>query len=180
MKPASISVACLISLWAMPIAALAAEDDFFGGFGDKGKIIIYASAAKKVVAPMRFGTDPKAAKGKYLEIPDSPPGGEKLKTGHAFIDFEVKEKGDYCLHLRAWWPDACGNSMYVSVDDSKKKVWIEDATVKHWHWVKARRKTFLLDKGKHTIKVMNREDGARFDQILLTTDKEYVPQGTEE
>ena len=157
------------------------DDDVFGGFEDTGRIVINAASAKKVVPPMRWGKDAKAAKGKFLEIPDSGKGGAKVKEGqgHAVFEFEAKEEAKYYLHVRVWWTDGCGNSINVAVD-GKKNVRIEDPTYKHWHWVKAKRKVIKLGKGKHTLKVSNREDGARFDQILLTNDKEYVPQGIEE
>lgn len=294
------ALACL----AAPVAHGA--DDFFGAPADTGKIVINAASAKEVVLPMREGRDSKAAKGAFLEIPDSgtngpntgswllqpnaildwrgfcsklnsqrsknvpTPGGRiwellspqarkavedaasgaaldlarkssvikslndvlkrrdfhqaesfsrvgisqkterflrtigllpriaaqwanrmlleeswpgDISSGHALFEFKVKEPGKYYLYLRAWWPDACGNSFFVFLNG--KKVWLEDQTMGHWHWVKARSKVFKLAKGKQTLKVACREDGARFDQVLLTKKGEkgeeaYVPVGIEE
>jgi len=169
----------------MAIAALAAclplqaADDFFGGGDDTGKIVINAADAKKVVPPMRMVDDATAAKGKRLEIPDSAKGAPKIKGGEAQFEFVVKEDGKYYLHMRAFWPDACANSMYVEVAGKPKKK-IEDSTVEHWHWVPLKMAVFKLKKGKTTLVVKNREDGARFDQVLLTTDKDAVPVGIEE
>ena len=154
-----------------------ADDGFFGGFEDATKIVINAADAKKVVAPMRMREDPKAAKGKYLDTPDSPPGGKKIKGGHAEFEFDVKEEGKYYLHVRVWWPDACGNTLLAFVDGKRKTV--TSPTTKHWRWVKVEH-LFRLGAGKHKLKVANGEDGARFDQVLLTTDKRYVAVDIEE
>ena len=146
----------------------------FGGFEDTGRIVINAASAKKVVAPMRWGKDEKAAKGKFLEIPDSGKGGTKVKEGHghAIFEFEAKEEGKYYIHVRVWWADGCGNSINVAVD-GKKSIRIEDPTYKHWHWVKGPR--LQLTEGWHWIRFQNREDGAKLDQFLLTTSSRYVP-----
>lgn len=156
-----------------------ADDGFFGGFEDATKIVINAADAKKVVAPMRMREDPKAAKGKYLDTPDSPPGGKKIKGGHAEFEFEIKAEGIYLLHLRGWWPDACGDTVYIHLDE-KTRFRLGGPTQKCWKWVTPRNKLFNLTKGKHALKVANSEDGARFDQIVLTKDKEYVPVEIEE
>ena len=182
----SIALATASALMLLASSCFAAEGkkdedtDFFGGgFGDASKIVINAADAKKVVAPMRVREDKEAAKGKYLDTPDSPPGGKKIKGGHAEFEFEVKEAGIYCLHLRGWWPDACGDSVYASID-GKTRFRLTGPTMKCWKWVTAKNKLFKLSEGKHALKVANCEDGARFDQVLLTKDKDYVPVGVEE
>ena len=183
MRFIALATASVLMLLASP--GFAAEgkkdagDDFFGGFEDTTKIIINAADAKKVVAPMRIREDKKAAKGKCLDTPDSGQKKKKITDGHAEFEFEVKESGKYVLHIRALWPDACGNTLVVFVDKERKKS-VTDPTTKHWHWVKAMRRVYKLAAGKHKLKVANGEDGAAFDQVLLTTDKEYVPQGIEE
>ena len=108
---------------------------------------------------------------------------DDISQGHAAFEFEVKDAGKYFLHVRVWWPDACGNSLFVFVGG--KKVWIEDQTMGHWHWVKARGKVFKLVQGKQTLKVACREDGARFDQVLMLKkppkgEEPCVPVGIED
>ena len=169
-----------VAVFAAASVPLAAEEDFFGGGGDTSKIVISAADAKTVAPPMRYGQDADAAKGRYLEIPDSGKGGTKVKAGvgHAEFGFEAKEAGRYYLHVRAWWPDACGNSVDVSINGKTKTV--TDSTTKNWHWVKLPMQRFKIKKGRNTLRVINREDGARFDQVLLTTDDSLVPIGVEE
>jgi hypothetical protein len=63
----------------------------------------------------------------------------------------------------SWWTD-------------KPAVYIEDATYQTWHWVKGPRLT--LSAGQHTIRIQNREDGARLDQFMLINSTRYVPTGS--
>ncbi|NLZ63533.1 MAG: hypothetical protein GX902_06960, partial [Lentisphaerae bacterium] len=48
-----------------------------------------------------------------------------------------------------------------------------------WHWLESP-KLYKLAAGKHELRLLNREDGIAFDQILITTDHEYFPQEIEE
>jgi len=54
-----------------------------------------------------------------------------------------------------------------------------DGTYHTWHWLESP-KTYKLTAGKHTITLLNREDGIMFDQMLITNDMAYFPQGIEE
>jgi len=77
---------------------------------------------------------------------------------------------------------ACGNSVFVKVDEAGKPMAVgNDGTYNAWHWLKVPvPQPYELGAGKHQIIVLNREDGIRLDQLLLTGDLEYVPQGIEE
>lgn len=147
--------------------------------------------------PMVQGSSGK----KYLEIPQgtnetneagtedetaerSGKKGDKLKEkpGHAVFTFEVRKPGRYYLWCRVWWLDTCGNSFFMSMDKGTRFVFGDDRTCGCWHWVKIRVKLahLKLAEGKHTLKVMHREDGVRLDQILLVNDRRYVPVGVED
>jgi hypothetical protein len=56
---------------------------------------------------------------------------------------------------------------------------LNDGTFDAWHWLEVP-KLYTLDKGKHDLYILDREDGIRIDQILVTNDTEYYPQGIEE
>ena len=86
----------------------------------------------------------------------------------------------YTLWIRAYWDDSCGNSLGVQVGDTKEFM-VEDTTYKTWHWVKSppRLQQLALEPGETTLTVKNREDGVRWDQILLTPSKRYVPVAAE-
>jgi len=117
----------------------------------------------------------------YLAIKQGagdPPGA----NGSAAIKFDVKDAGRYYLWCRVWWLDACGNSLGIHINDAAPFSFGQDRTFKSWHWVQAPKRLdqLKLSKGIKTLTISHREDGVRIDQILLTTNKRYVPVGIEE
>lgn len=152
-------------------------------------ICFNADTATKVEAPMELAALPAVpadirdlvskgpASGKILLIAQ----GKGTEGGVASYTFMVAEAGEYYLWCRTWWLDECGNSFFISLDDAKPFVFGEDSTLKSWHWVRAplRLKQLTLEKGSHTLTFKNREDGPCLDQILLTSDKNYVPVDVE-
>ncbi|MCH7889389.1 MAG: hypothetical protein IIA00_08945 [Proteobacteria bacterium] len=94
--------------------------------------------------------------------------------GTAEVSFDVPEKGDYRIYMRAKWCCSCGNSFYFTVDDGPVRVFEENGgTYGAWIWGAYRDGGKVakldLDAGPHVLKLAFREDGARLDQVLLTT-----------
>lgn len=119
----------------------------------------------------------EASGGGYIEIPDGV--GKPPKVGgEAVYSFEVAETGEYVFWGRAWWQDSCGNSLTLVLDDGKPFIFGEDGTYRKWHWVKGMRTT--LAAGQHRLRIQNREDGVKLDEILLSRNIDYVPVGIEE
>lgn len=158
-----------------------------------GRICFEAESAAPVTAPMRVtgGDQPlpadakeaavwAAASGKaFLEVPEGV-GKPPEVGGEATCTFAVKEGGVYYLWCRVWWLDGCGNSVTLHVDGGQGIAFGQDGTYKTWHWVKAPSKPVLdLAPGRHTLKLANREDGVRIDQVLLVQEKRYVPVDVE-
>ncbi len=112
-----------------------------------------------------------------IEIPQGSGNPPEVTKGSASWTFEVKEGGTYIVWCRVWWIDECGNSFGLSVDGAKAFSFGQDATYKRWHWVKSppRLAQLKLKKGKHTLKLTNREDGIRLDQIFITNERDNVP-----
>ena len=100
--------------------------------------------------------------------------------GDATLTFTLPSDGEYILWGRAWWDDECGNSLTLSIDDGRDFSFGQDPTYKTWHWIRStpRLKQLKLTAGKHTLKIKNREDGIKLDQVLFTKSKRYVPIGT--
>ena len=46
-----------------------------------------------------------------------------------------------------------------------------------WSWAKSPQ-SYSLSPGTNTIQIIMREDGAKIDKIILTTDAGYTPSGT--
>ncbi len=152
-------------------------------------ICFNAVTAEALEAPMEIATSTNApmeirdklekgaAGGAFLEIAQGKGYPPKMTSGMASFTFTVESEGDYYLWCRSWWLDECGNSFLINIDEAKPFIFGEDSTFKTWHWVKApaRLKQLTLTKGKHVLTFRNREDGVYLNQILLTSDKKYVP-----
>lgn len=147
--------------------------------------IIDASEAVTITPPVEKGEDSLAATGKALKIPDkkgTPPDGKDpaMEYGGAIFKCELTAEAECKIWLRVWWDGSCGNTINLKVDDEPKSVTVgNDGTYRTWHWMEAP-KSYKLSKGTHTITLLNREDGIMFDQMLITNDMQYVPQGIEE
>lgn len=108
------------------------------------------------------------------------------RKGLVVYRIRVPTDGKYVLWGRKYWMHGCGNSMFISVD-TKKNVLGEDGNYERWQWWQVQTgdpdspnkqtAVFDLKKGEHIIIVANREDGARLDQLCLTTDQRVVPGG---
>ena len=154
-----------------------------------GAVCVEAEAAATVEKPMvlvRESAPPegiKAVEGAsehaYLEIPQGAGNPPTNNAGKAVFALDVPADGDYAVWLRAYWDDSCGNSFTVQVDDKPGFVMGEDATYRAWHWVRYPVSKMAppphLAKGSHTLTILNREDGVRLDQVLLSADKRFVP-----
>jgi len=144
------------------------------------KICFEAETAEKIEAPVVLVTNGiEGASGAYLEIPEGAGNPPKVTDGKAVFSFEVPDEGVFTLWCRVWWDGECGNSFTARMDDLPAFLFGEDATYKAWHWVKyplARTAAPLrLAKGRHSLVFLNREDGVRLDQVLLSADRRFVP-----
>ena len=150
------------------------------------RILLEAESAQSVGEPFAVvaadapGAKPGASGG-YLEI--APGKGkapeDKDKAAKAALAFEVDADDSFTLWLRVMWDGECNNSFNAQFDEGPRFLAGEDPTFKKWHWVKypvaKNAPPTKLAKGTHTLTLYHRQDGVRVDQILLTTDKRYVP-----
>lgn len=161
-----------------PAVPAAAGQDVF-------RVLNAAADAKTIAPPFEKAPDSQSAKGTILRVPDgkgTPPEGQDpdLKYGGAVYEVELAAPATCKIWIRAWWEGSCGNTVCLRVDDGGKILTIgNDGTYDAWHWLEAP-VTFTLDKGVHTLYLLNREDGIRIDQILITSQMDYYPQGCEE
>jgi hypothetical protein len=174
--PAGGTEAAAPAATATPTVTFQTDAEFFR--------ILNPEAAKTVTPPMESAKDPTGAKGVVLRIPDEkgkPPDGAEpdMKYGGATYELEMPKNLKCRVWMRVWWEGACGNSLFLRVEDGKPLVLGNDGTYNVWHWL-AVPATVELKQGKNTLYVLNREDGIRLDQVLITGDAEYVPQGIEE
>lgn len=160
-------------------------------FAGGATVLFEAESAELVVAPFirikaadpPAGIEPVAgaSKDEYLAVPQGAGNPPEVLGGKAEFEVEIPADGLYTMWIRAWWDDSCGNSVGVQIGDLAEFM-IEDTTYKTWHWVRSppRLSQLRLSAGSVRITLHNREDGIRIDQILLTTNRRFVPVGIEE
>ena len=147
--------------------------------------IIDAGEVVNITAPVEKGTDSQAFKNTVLKIQDgkgTPPDDKEpaMEFGGAEFSFELPSDAECKVWLRVWWDGSCGNTINLKMDDEPKSITVgNDGTYRTWHWLEAP-KIYKLASGKHSLFLLNREDGIMFDQLLITNDHQYVPQGIEE
>jgi len=147
-------------------------------------LVIDATEAVEFTPPVIKDKDPRAAHGVILRIPDEkgkPPEGAQpdMKYGGAKYIVDVPCNVLCNVWVRVWWEGSCGNSLYYRHPDGTTLAVGNDGTYNAWHWLRVPG-TFKFHKGKNVFYLLNREDGIRIDQILITGDLAYVPQGIEE
>jgi hypothetical protein len=153
-------------------------------FGQGFLRVVDAGDATEIGAPMRKESDSQAAKGTILNVPDKsgvPPNeaAAGLAHGGALFEIEVPEDMECMVWIRVWWTGSCGNSVFIKVGDEGHPMRVgDDGTYEAWHWMPTP-DVVKLAKGKNKVYLLNREDGIRFDQMLVTDDLNYSPVGIE-
>jgi hypothetical protein len=104
------------------------------------------------------------------------PGAGMHKDSNTYLTFniDITRGGTFYVWLLGYGPDDRADSFFVQSDGGGRVR--ANLTRKTWSWKRAGT-TITLDDGAHILKLMNREDGASADKILLTRDKDYVPKG---
>ncbi|HTL51944.1 MAG TPA: hypothetical protein VL860_05130 [Planctomycetota bacterium] len=107
-------------------------------------------------------------------------GGQKdyAFPGTVEYQFELAKADSYVTFVHANFQDDCGNSVFVKVDDGPIYR-IEYAVAKEFNteykWTcplsEGNPVTLKLEAGKHTMTLLNREDGIKIDQILICSKK---------
>lgn len=152
------------------------------------RVCLEAEHAESIEPPMEIvhvdadaDADQAVSGNAYLQIARGKGNPPEMPHGAAEIAFSVREAGEYRLWCRVWWTDGCGNSFTVRINDGKPFSFGLNSVFRRWHWVSAppRLPQLKLEPGTHRLRIENREDGVRIDQILLTNDRRFVPVGIE-
>lgn len=172
MKMLLCSVGVAAALLALASAPAAAQS-----------VCVEAESAAIVTPPMLVSSNAadaavkSASGGRCLDVPQGV-GKPPDVGGEAVLALRVAAAGEYVLWARVWWLDSCGNSLTLVLDGGRPFAFGQDATYTSWHWVRGMKVT--LAAGAHELRIQNREDGVKVDQVLLTRDADYVPVGAEE
>jgi hypothetical protein len=135
-----------------------------------------------LTSPMIVASDAAASGGQYVHVPNAnqvvtdpttQPGGQVSYT------FTLPE-GTYVIWGRVRAANGGDNSFWVSMDGGPFALW-NMPVGSSWVWDQVNNAgvadpvLFPLTAGTHTLVVKQREDGARLDRLLITSDQAFVP-----
>ncbi len=140
--------------------------------------ILFEAEAGEIEAPVALFEKSDCSNGQYVLAPEGPEHKEISIGGEVTYRIRADEPGMYTLWLRTRFSGACGNSLDVLLDGAPMGT-VEDGVFEAWHWTPLRARRLRLDDGPHLLTIVNREDGSAWDQVLLTQDKDYRPDGVE-
>ncbi|MCE5239746.1 hypothetical protein LLH23_14865 [bacterium] len=88
------------------------------------------------------------------------------RVGWIAWGIDVPVAGSYMLSADCWWLDDKGNSLFLQVDDGPEVVFGNDGEMGRWHVVRAG-EALRLTAGRHVIRLVNREDGAKVRRLTI-------------
>ncbi len=93
------------------------------------------------------------------------------------IDFPAK--GKYTIWMRSWGPNPNGDSVFMGLDmQSPERLSLFHIGNGKLQWSRHKDWSFEINEpGMHTFSVWMREDGCAFDRLILTTDRNFKPEG---
>jgi hypothetical protein len=159
-----------------------------GGTGGSGAVNLFFEAESgAITSPLQKASDASASGGQFITVAagnnsqTTPP-----TTGRATYDFSVNTPGTYKVWGRVMAPTNSDDSFWVSMDGGAFVKWndiFNRAGGTTWKWDDVRNSdnsnavvTFNLGTGSHQLVVAYREDGAKLDRILVTSDLASIPQ----
>jgi len=113
--------------------------------------------------------------GSFMTIPESfgdDYDGNGSPNAKVNYKLKVETSGTYKIWLRSYGANDTSDSFYVQTDGGSKEA--KAFIAGDWRWVKVSR---YLSAGEHTLTISLREDGAKLDKILITSDSSFTPYG---
>ncbi|MBN1926121.1 MAG: T9SS type A sorting domain-containing protein, partial [Prolixibacteraceae bacterium] len=117
-------------------------------------------------------TDPNASNNKYVTVKsgnNSADAAPANATGQISYTFNVNESGKYSMYARVICPNANDDSFWLKMDNGSFSRWNDITPSSTWIWVKYPN-PYTLSTGSHTFTVGYREDGAKLDKLLFSTE----------
>ncbi|MCJ8329781.1 MAG: hypothetical protein HRT89_08265 [Lentisphaeria bacterium] len=118
--------------------------------------------------------------GDSLQVIHLPLGVVKDKNkakGIASYKLDLDDDREVNFWFRVKWNGTCANSFNLRFTGEPAKVIGDDDSLE-WHWVRGPQ-DYNLSKGEFKFDIEQREDDIMIDQIYLTDNKTFVPQGIE-
>lgn len=122
----------------------------------------------------------------YIGVPES---SANTDDGYAEVIFNIENDGEYIIFCKVLANNGGNNSFKIQMDGEETFNWhIKYSSEVHWDVIKSGRDatnnddytmidptSFYLNKGVHTLKVLERERGTLIDKILITNDINFDP-----
>lgn len=151
------------------------------GGGNGLQVELESLAAQSSFAPFVAGSDAAASGGRFIEWPNN--GANQLlasaadtATGRVEIPFTLSQTANVRFDLQANMPNAADDSFYYKLDAG---AWITHNNVSGSGWLTYTPTTFSgLAAGSHSLRILRREDGARFDKVTLTPSSGSIALGS--
>jgi O-antigen ligase len=177
-KAGAVAAALLIGvLLHTKRAPLESYDDIaaadLSGAG-RSVVVLEAEDCSTLVAPMRRNQRGDASSGSCVGV-DEFAGKPPAVEGSATYSVNITQHGRYRIWLRAWWSDGCANSIAASLDNQPAYLLGNDGNYHNWHWVRG--PVTELRAGAHLLTLLEREDNMEIDEIALSNDDAFVPNG---
>jgi hypothetical protein len=96
-------------------------------------------------------------------------------NGKATYKFKIPYPGVYYVWVRTMWQDIASNRIDFQVNEGRPKYIGEDATYRFWHWTGGR--PARCRTGWNSLVLQNMDMGVKIDQILLTSNPDFIPLG---
>jgi len=148
-----------------------------------------SNSSAKISSPFLIKEDPAASVGRYITVAAgfnsqaAPPANEE---GMATYHFNLFTGGTYRIWARVIAPSPTDDSFWVRMDKagtpgSTLVRWNDIPAGNNWHWVlvvndgETAPKQFSLVEGDHDLQISYREDGAKLDMMVVTSDPTFNP-----
>ena len=135
-----------------------------------------------ITAPLEIHRDPGASGGSYVTAATGSNARKDVPvSGRTTLRFQVRHAGAFKLWGRLIAPTRADDSFWLQVDDGPWIQWNDIPAGAGWHWAElfddraSKVPTFDLAAGSHTLTVAYREDGAKLDRLLVTSDPTFSP-----
>jgi len=155
------------------------------GQGGRPAVKVYVpmeAEAGTLTAPVQKGSDSSASGGQFVSSDTADQGTDQLS-------FVLGASDDYVVWCRVLSPDSSHDSFYVAVDNGPEDIYdtAEGTWTNVWQWsmvngraggapLTVNPRVFSLSAGSHFITFRAREAGTGLDQILVTNDRNFVPE----
>ncbi len=151
--------------------------------GNPGDLLVFPALEGRAVPPFRAVPDAGSLHGRCLVLPKGVGHGKKGFSGpiidNGWVDFSFRTKVSvtYRLWARVTFRDPDSNSFFVVLDGRLRGI-LADDTWRKWHWT-ALPGTLNIPPGKHLLRIRNREDGVKLDEVRLVPEgldpKDFLP-----